>query len=487
MAARAAAGGTNLTTSAEPPLEPQPDVVLYRRRWLMLLLFALLSGLNGCVWIQFASVSALSQTFFNTSALSIDWFSIVFLVTYIPGVFAANVVYARNGLRSGLLLGATLNAVGAGLRWAGAVQRPPSFAVAMGGQLLAAMAQCLTFGAPALLAAVWFGASERATATTFGVLANQLGAGCGMLTAAIIAEGWELADVLQATAFAALAVLLVFALAFEAAPPTPPSASAAVLSTVAAERAVAVGSGSVSTEVASLLAEDDGDRGEGGSGGDSGGYAALLRNKGFALLLLSYGCLMAVNNSVSTLINVILIPSFGAEASTAASTIGFALIIAGVPGALLVGLLVGRWPRYLGAFRSLIAAATLAMAGFAAAIQARAGLSVLTFASACLGMTLAALMSTGFELGAELIFPVSAERASAMLNIANSVCSTGGINALQMLVDNNERGFVHVGWVQVAVLAVGFVCAWRCQGRLLRLEYEQRAAQQQVKGGSQTE
>jgi hypothetical protein len=41
-------------------------------------------------------------------------------------------------------------------RWLGAVQRPPSYLVSMLGQLLAAMAQCLSFGAPPLLAAVWF-------------------------------------------------------------------------------------------------------------------------------------------------------------------------------------------------------------------------------------------------------------------------------------------------------------------------------------------
>jgi fucose permease len=40
-----------------------------------------------------------------------------FLVTYIPGVFAANAVYARRGLRAGLMLAAVLNAAGALLRW----------------------------------------------------------------------------------------------------------------------------------------------------------------------------------------------------------------------------------------------------------------------------------------------------------------------------------------------------------------------------------
>jgi hypothetical protein len=193
-------------------------------------------------------------------------------------------------------------------------------------------------------------------------------------------------------------------------------------------------------EVASLLVGE----GDAAVYGGDGGYTALLRNKGFVLLLLSYGCLMGVNNSVSTLINVILVPSFGGDAGAAASTIGFTLIVAGVPGALLIGMLLGHKPRYHQTFRVLIATATLAMTGFAAAIQTAGDISILAVAAAgcvpfpgslptilcailpfphfpdtmiaCrLGLTLAALMSTGFEFGAELTWPVSAEKASALL------------------------------------------------------------------------
>jgi hypothetical protein len=52
-----------------------PPVVLHRQRWVMLAAFCLLSALNGCMWIQFASVSTLCQRLFGTSALSVDGFS----------------------------------------------------------------------------------------------------------------------------------------------------------------------------------------------------------------------------------------------------------------------------------------------------------------------------------------------------------------------------------------------------------------------------
>ena len=261
-------------------------IVLYRQRWLMLLLFCVLSALNGCMWIQFASVADLCRGYFGQSALAIDGFSMAYLITYIPGVFAANWVYDHRGLRAGLLLAAGLNAAGALLRWLGAVQAPPSFAMTMSGQLLAAMAQCLSFGAPPLLAVRFFGAGERATATTLGVLANQLGTGCGMLTATLVAEGSQLPPVLLATALAAFVILVLFAAAFRDAPPSPPSRSAA-----ASAHAAEAGS-EAEAEVASLLSADAKAVGVASSTGGSG-YAAMMQNKGFVSLLLSYGAIMS--------------------------------------------------------------------------------------------------------------------------------------------------------------------------------------------------
>jgi hypothetical protein len=60
-------------------------LVLYSRRWLMLLLFCLLSCVNGAMWIQFASVANICQSYFGTSALAIDWLSMIYMALYIPG------------------------------------------------------------------------------------------------------------------------------------------------------------------------------------------------------------------------------------------------------------------------------------------------------------------------------------------------------------------------------------------------------------------
>ena len=60
-------------------------LVLYTRRWLMLMLFCLLSCVNGAMWIQFASVANICQSYFGTSALAVDWLSMIYMALYIPG------------------------------------------------------------------------------------------------------------------------------------------------------------------------------------------------------------------------------------------------------------------------------------------------------------------------------------------------------------------------------------------------------------------
>ncbi len=75
MAARDDPGGDDANSA----------LVLYSRRWLMLLLFCLLSCINGAMWIQFASVANICQRYFGTSALAVDWLSMIYMALYIPG------------------------------------------------------------------------------------------------------------------------------------------------------------------------------------------------------------------------------------------------------------------------------------------------------------------------------------------------------------------------------------------------------------------
>ena len=182
-----------------------------------------------------------------------------------PGIFPATRLFEARGLRVGLLVGAALNALGAVLRWQGAVSR--SFVAAFVGQTICSIAQCFTLGVPPILAAAWFGPQERARATSIGVLSNQLGGALGLMSSVVVTRGSDLPMLLGRTAFASAIILGLLVVGFQAAPPTPPSRSQQAISSTG---------------------------GADGSSSSSGEYMQLMRHGSFVLLLVAYGIVVGV-------------------------------------------------------------------------------------------------------------------------------------------------------------------------------------------------
>lgn len=68
---------------------------LYKRRWLMLVLFVMCSMVNALQWIQYSIISDVITKFYNVSNYAVDLTSIVYMVTYIPLVFPASWVLEK--------------------------------------------------------------------------------------------------------------------------------------------------------------------------------------------------------------------------------------------------------------------------------------------------------------------------------------------------------------------------------------------------------
>ena len=367
--------------SATPLLERaateggEAPLVLYPRRWLMLLLFCLLSCVNGAMWIQFASVANICQSYYGTTALAIDWLSMIYMLIYIPGMAPAVRFFERHGLRRGVLAGAALNAAGALLRWHGAGAR--SFGWTFAGQTVCSVAQCFTLGVPPMLSAAWFGPRERARATSVGVLSNQLGGALGLLSSAVVRKGQDLPPLLGGTAIASVAILALLVLGLQSAPPPPPSRS---------QQAIQAEAGSRSHDPA---AQSE--------------YAQLMRHVPFLLLLAAYGIVVGVYYAIGTLINVVLLPSFGSSPAVVAQCgwVGATLVLAGVPGVLLCGAFLDHTGWFHSTARCLFALSALSMCAFSASVQWGTMLSVFVSAGA-VGFFVTALVAAGFEFAAEL-------------------------------------------------------------------------------------
>ncbi|CAI2731751.1 unnamed protein product [Schistosoma spindalis] len=186
-------------------------VILYKRRWFTLLIFCLCSFGNAYQWIHLNIISDIVLYFWDasipgssvdTKTISVDWLSMIYMLTYIPLIFPSNWILNRWGLRVTLLVASILNAVGGCIKCiAGAVTYETTFGqtnksipfsnklgfpILMTGQTICGIAQSGILGIPAHLAAVWFGVNEVSTATALGVFGNQLGVAFGFLVPPLI-------------------------------------------------------------------------------------------------------------------------------------------------------------------------------------------------------------------------------------------------------------------------------------------------------------
>jgi hypothetical protein len=108
----------------EQAKEQQADAAglthVYFRRWLILAVFCCISLLNAFNWIEYAIIQDVMITFYNESlpddpSLQIDavnWFSMVYMLCYIPLVFPTMFLLDRKGLKLSCVMGALLTAIG---------------------------------------------------------------------------------------------------------------------------------------------------------------------------------------------------------------------------------------------------------------------------------------------------------------------------------------------------------------------------------------
>ena len=145
---------------------------LYKRRWLIVLLFSSYSLCNSYQWIQYGIISNIFMKFYGVDAFTIDWMSMIYMLTYIPFIFPVAWLLEKKGLRVIALVATALNCAGTWIKVASA--RPDLFGVTFLGQFSCSLAQVFILGMPSRIASVWFGSEEVSTACSIGVFGNQV-------------------------------------------------------------------------------------------------------------------------------------------------------------------------------------------------------------------------------------------------------------------------------------------------------------------------
>lgn len=145
---------------------------LYKRRWFIVCLFSSYSLCNSFQWIQYGIINNIFMRFYNVNTFTIDWMSMIYMLTYIPFIFPVTWLLDKKGLRVIALVATALNCAGTWVKVASV--RPDLFAVTMLGQFCCSLAQVFILGMPSRIASVWFGSEEVSTACSIGVFGNQV-------------------------------------------------------------------------------------------------------------------------------------------------------------------------------------------------------------------------------------------------------------------------------------------------------------------------
>lgn len=235
-------------SAADPSLPPVVISRVYRRRWVVLIMFSLLALMQGMIWNFWGPIqnSAVHSYGFSKSdiAILVLWGP----VGFVPWLFFMWLM-DKKGLRASLLLSGFFMLLGSVLRSIPVTDEPLRRWLIHGGQLLNGLAGPTIMSAGPYLSTTWFAPDQRATATAIASLFCYLGASASFVVGPLVVPApnntlqhtmfWAagpgsdttIKDRIQLVLYAELGVVAILFVAvllyFPSRPPLPPSVAAA--------------------------------------------------------------------------------------------------------------------------------------------------------------------------------------------------------------------------------------------------------------------
>uniref|UniRef100_A0AC35U9K2 MFS domain-containing protein n=1 Tax=Rhabditophanes sp. KR3021 TaxID=114890 RepID=A0AC35U9K2_9BILA len=358
-------------------------------RFVILLVFVLLSASNAMSWIFYSIITNIITDFYGVSARDVDWLSMLYMITYIILIFPGSWFLDKYGLKTSIVIGASGNALGAILKiWSA---NPDSFWLTFLGQTISGSSQVFILGLPPRLASVWFGSKEVSTACAVGVFGNQMGIAIGfVLPPLLILVGTKaqvahyLFDFFLASAILNTAILVAVVVFFKEKPEVPPS--------------LAQAHAQIKTIDSGYLKE----------------ITKCFKSKSFNLLLLCYGLNVGVFYALSTLLQQIIIYYYP-NTEKECGTIGLLIVVAGMFGSVFTGFLLDKYHKYkettLGVYFFSFLGTLLLTFGLGIVPLIMIG-GVAIF----LGFFMTGYIALGFEYAAEITYPIAEHSTSGLLN-----------------------------------------------------------------------
>eukprot|EP00112_Aurelia_sp_Birch-Aquarium-sp1_P006096 Seg1681.7 transcript_id=Seg1681.7/GoldUCD/mRNA.D3Y31 product="Solute carrier family 49 member A3" protein_id=Seg1681.7/GoldUCD/D3Y31 len=333
------------------------------------------------IWITYASVANVASVYYDVSENKINWFSLVFFIFSALFGLPAFWLMDTYGLRTGVLTGTWMNAIGCLIRMLASYSIAPKYNywMALGGQVIAAISQPLVLAMPTKLAAQWFGDNERTVANTMASLANPLGVLLASALAPVLVKtSKDVPFMLVIFSIPAILAALMATFGFcSSAPPTAPSASA--------------------HEVSDPFLV---------------GVKAALKSRSFLLLTLLFSFGVAAFSTVTTLLEQIVCPR--GYNNDIAGLCGALVIVGGLVCSGIAGAYVDKTKKFeeTAKFLAMLACVSSCLVLISASLFNQTVLlcvAFFLFGATCLGVAPICL-----ELGVECTYPVDEATSSGL-------------------------------------------------------------------------
>jgi len=349
------------------------SIKAYGYRWLVLLAFVLIASMTQVLWITFAPITGAAAEFYRTSDLMIGLLSMSFMVVYIFIALPSAWVIDSRGFRAAVGIGAVLTAVFGLTRGIFA----SNFTIVFLSQIGIAVGQPLVIGSITKIAARWFPAEERATASGLGTLALYMGPLAAMLLTPFLVMRIGLNRTLLAYGIASAAAAVFFLLVAREHPPTPAGPDERVL----------------------MFA----------------GLKSMLRQRDFIFLLVMFFIGLGMFNGVSTWVENIIRPR--GFTITQAGWLGGLMLIGGIAGAIVMPLLSDRSRRRKPFLLLAVAGLIPGLIGMTFAT----GYGLLLVSGFIFGFFLLSAGPIGFQYAAEITHPAPEGTSNSLLLVMGQV------------------------------------------------------------------
>jgi len=384
-------------------------VKVYPARWPILAAFAFMASVTQLLWLSFAPITGPAASFFGRSDLMVGLLSMVFMIVYIVVAIPAAWAIDTWGFKAAAGLGGIISAVFALMRGLFAAD----YTIVLVAQIGIAVGQPFVMGAITKVAARWFPAHERATASAVGTLALYVGPLAAMLLSPYLFLHSGMKGMLLIYGLAMAVSTIVFLAVAREHPPTPAGPD---------ERA--------------LMFD---------------GLKSMLRNRSFLLLLAIFFIGLGLFNSVSTWVEDIVRPR-GFSISQA-GVLGAVMLAGGIAGAVVISLIsdqVRRRKPFV-----ILALAGLLPGLFGMTYAATAWL--LYLAGFSFGFFLLSAGPIAFQYGAEITQPAPEGTSNSLLILMGQISGIAFIFGMDALKDRATGSMTLSLLLQAGliVLAVG--------------------------------